>query len=216
MDRKEKAKQVLTLLSKSIKNPRTELVFHTPWQMLVAVVLSAQSTDKQVNKITARLFENFPGPADIAVLEPEELAEHIKGVGLFRNKSRHLVEAARIIMEEFDGQVPADFESLARLPGVGRKSANVILSNAFGVPALAVDTHVFRVANRIGLASAKTPLMVEKQLTEIIPREQWSVAHHLLILHGRYVCTARKPKCETCVVSSCCSHYAGDKEEGGS
>lgn len=214
MDRKEKAKRVLKLLSEVIKNPKSELIYKTPWQMLVAVVLSAQSTDKQVNKVTAPLFARYPNPADIAAMEAEELAEHINGVGLFRNKSRHLVATARIIMEQYGGEVPSDFDSLANLPGVGRKSANVILSNAFGIPALAVDTHVFRVANRIGLAEAKNPLQTERQLTEIIPKEQWSDAHHLLILHGRYMCTARKPRCDICVVSSCCSYYAADKGDG--
>jgi endonuclease-3 len=205
--RKDRAEAVLAELARLNPQPQTELYFETPWQLLVAAVLSAQSTDKQVNKVTASLFAKYPNPADIAALTPEELAEEVRNVGLFRNKSKHLVAAARAILEQHNGEVPQTFAKLASLPGVGRKTANVVLSNAFGIPALAVDTHVFRVANRLGLAKAKTPEETERQLTRAIPRKLWSDAHHWLILHGRYTCVARKPKCPICPVSDHCLYY---------
>lgn len=205
--RKEKARQIFGILQEQNPHPATELNFATPWQLLVAAVLSAQSTDKQVNKVTSGLFEKYPGPAELAVLEPEELAEEIKTLGLFRNKSRHLVSAARAVMEKHGGQVPDRLADLRQLPGVGQKTANVVLANAFGIPALAVDTHVFRVANRLGLAKARTPEETEKQLTRAIERSLWADAHHWLILHGRYVCTARKPRCMQCAVAELCDHF---------
>jgi len=197
----------LAELAKLNPQPQTELNFETPWQLLVAAVLSAQSTDKQVNKVTASLFAKYPNPADIAALTPDELAQEVRNVGLFRNKSKHLVAAARAIMEQHNGDVPQTFTELASLPGVGRKTANVVQSVAFGIPALAVDTHVFRVANRLGLAKAKTPEGTEQQLTWAIPRALWSDAHHWLILHGRYTCVARKPKCTICPVNDHCLYF---------
>lgn len=205
--RKDRAEAVLAELARLNPHPQTELNFETPWQLLVAAVLSAQSTDKQVNKVTASLFAKYPNPADMAALTPDELAEEVRNVGLFRNKSKHLVAAAREIMEQHNGGVPRTFKELSLLPGVGRKTANVVLSNAFGIPALAVDTHVFRVANRLGLAKAKTPEETERHLTRAIPRKLWSDAHHWLILHGRYICVARKPKCAICPVSDHCQYY---------
>jgi endonuclease III len=205
--RSEKAGRVLAVLGKANPSPSTELQFKTPWQLLVATILSAQSTDKQVNRITGQLFKKYPGPAELASLSPDELAKEIQGVGLFRNKSRHLAATARAVLEDHGGEVPPTLEELQALPGVGRKTANVVLSNAFGIPALAVDTHVFRVSNRIGLTQAKTPEQAEKQLTRAIPREMWSDAHHWLILHGRYICTARKPACQSCPVSAECKYY---------
>jgi endonuclease-3 len=205
--RKEKAQQVIANLQVNNPHPVTELNYETPWQLLVAAVLSAQSTDKQVNKVTASLFKKYPGPVEIAALSQEELAEEIKTLGLFRNKSKHLVAAARAVVEQYQGEVPRDKKALRELPGVGQKTANVVLANAFGIPALAVDTHVFRVANRLGLAKAKTPELTENQLTRAIKRELWSDAHHWLILHGRYTCTARNPQCPQCVISQHCDHY---------
>jgi endonuclease III len=206
--RSEKAGRVLAELGRTNPSPRTELKFKSPWQLLVATILSAQSTDRQVNRITEHLFRKYPGPAELASLSPDELEREIQGVGLFRNKSRHLAATARAVLENHGGQVPSTLEELQALPGVGRKTANVVLSNAFGVPALAVDTHVFRVSGRIGLTKAKTPEQAEKQLTRAIPREMWSEAHHWLILHGRYTCTARKPGCHACPVSADCNYYA--------
>lgn len=206
--RKKQAQKILQILARKNPHPATELVFATPWQLLVATVLSAQSTDKQVNKVTKKLFLEYPGPEEMAALTPEELAKKIKTLGLYRTKSKNLVATAQIILEKFGGQVPKTREELESLPGIGRKTANVILANAFGIPALAVDTHVFRVANRTGLAAAKNPLETEKQLTQIIPQAIWSKAHHWLILHGRYICTARSPKCHICPIYEYCRYEA--------
>ncbi len=205
--RKERANAVLTELARLNPQPQTELNFETPWQLLVAVVLSAQSTDKQVNKVTTLLFAKYPTPESMASLTPDELAEEIRNVGLFRTKSKHLVATANALVNEYNGNVPQSLAQLESLPGVGRKTANVVLSTAFDIPALAVDTHVFRVANRLGLAKAKTPEETERQLVKAIPKKLWSKAHHWLILHGRYTCTARKPKCPACPVNSYCLHY---------
>lgn len=205
--RKEKAKLIFTIMAEQNPHPVTELNFETPWQLLVATVLSAQSTDKQVNRVTALLFAKYPYPAQLAELTPEELATEIKSIGLFRTKSKHLVASARALLERYGGEVPADLASLLSLPGVGQKTANVILANAFGIPALAVDTHVFRVANRLGLAKAETPAATEKQLTSLIGRELWVDAHHWLILHGRYICLARNPHCSQCSLSEHCEYF---------
>ncbi|MCW3490709.1 endonuclease III [Dethiobacter alkaliphilus] len=210
--RKEKAEKILAVLQEENPEPVSELNFDTPWQLLVAVILSAQSTDKQVNKVTANLFAKYPSPQDMAELTPEELAEDIKSLGLFRNKAKHLVGAARAILDQHGGEVPRTLAKLQSLPGVGRKTANVVLANAFGVPALAVDTHVFRVANRLGLAKAKTPEETEKQLSRAIPRSLWADAHHWLILHGRYICVARKPRCFRCPVTQWCSWYQKEQK----
>lgn len=211
--KKEKAKRIFAILAEQNPHPETELNFKTPWQLLVATMLSAQSTDKQVNKVTSLLFEKYPSPAQLAVLTPDELAKDIKSIGLFRTKSRHLLATAKTLLERFDGEVPSDLDSLLSLPGVGQKTANVILANAFAIPALAVDTHVFRVANRIGLAKAKTPAATEKQLTAIIGRELRANAHHWLILHGRYICHARKPHCSQCSLREHCDYFQNKKEE---
>lgn len=207
MIRKERAKVIFTILKTENPHPNTELNYETPWQLLAAAMLSAQSTDKQVNIVTVTLFTKYPGPAEIATLTPDELAEEIKTLGLFRNKSKHLVAAATAILNEHGGEVPNTREELQALPGVGRKTANVVLANAFNIPALAVDTHVFRVANRIGLAKAKTPEQTEQQLMRAIPKEMWADAHHWLILHGRYVCIARSPRCLGCPIFQYCQYY---------
>ncbi len=207
MKRRERAEAIFAVLQKEIPRPVTELVYETPWQLLAAAVLSAQSTDKQVNFVTKSLFNKYPGPADMASLTPDELAKEIKTLGLFRNKSKHLVAAARVVMDQHGGDVPRTRKQLMALPGVGRKTANVVMSVAFGIPALAVDTHVFRVANRLGLANAKTPEQTEKQLMRAIPRLLWADAHHWLILHGRYTCIARSPRCSTCLVTDYCQYY---------
>ncbi|MBS3900559.1 MAG: endonuclease III [Dethiobacter sp.] len=211
--RREKAKRILAILQEQNPHPVTELNFETPWQLFVATVLSAQSTDKQVNRVTALLFDKYPCPAQLAALTPEELAEEIKSIGLFRSKSKHLVASAKALLERHGGEVPSDLTSLLALPGVGQKTANVILASAFGIPALAVDTHVFRVANRIGLAQAKTPAATEKQLTSTIIRELWADAHHWLILHGRYICHARKPHCSQCSLSEHCDYFHGQRKK---
>lgn len=213
MTRKERAKAIFAILAAANPNPETELDYETAWQLLAAAMLSAQSTDKQVNKVTATLFRKYPGPAEVAALTPEELAEEIKTLGLFRNKSKHLIATARTVVEQHGGEVPQNREALQTLPGVGRKTANVVLANAFNIPALAVDTHVFRVANRLGLAKAKTPEAVEQQLMRAIPRQLWPDAHHWLILHGRYTCSARRPKCPLCPISEHCDQYIKGKHK---
>jgi endonuclease-3 len=184
--------------------PRTELVYRTPFELLVAVVLSAQATDKSVNLATARLFEAANTPQAIASLGVEGLEPYIRSIGLYRTKAKNLVALSKILLEEHGGEVPAERAALERLPGVGRKTANVVLNTAFGHPTVAVDTHIFRVANRTGLAPGKDPLEVEQKLLRHTPPEFLKDAHHWLILHGRYVCVARKPKCPQCLIRELC------------
>lgn len=200
----ENQRQVLTALKEIYKNIGTALRFHNPFELLVATILSAQSTDKQVNKVTQNLFAKYPDAKSIAALTPEQLAEEIKSIGLYKNKSKNIVAASKMLVEQYDGQVPDTLEQLIELPGVGRKTANVVLSNAFGIPALAVDTHVFRVANRLKLTDSNDVLTSEKQLTELIPQEDWADAHHWLIWHGRLFCKARKPDCHKCQLHTIC------------
>ena len=206
MSRRRRADCVLTALRAVIPAPETELEYESHWQLLVAVILSAQCTDARVNQVTPGLFERFPDAASTAAAESEDVFPLIASVSYPNNKSKHLVGAARLLMDEFDGEVPASVQELVRLPGVGRKTAQVVASVAFDVPTLAVDTHVFRVANRLGLVreDANTPDKVERQLKRLLPEKDWGEAHHLLILHGRYTCTARSPKCDGCAAASCC------------
>lgn len=203
----ERLKRALEILKETYPDAKPELDFTTPFELLVATMLSAQSTDKQVNKVTHVLFEKYNTPEAFATLSYEELEPYIKGCGLYRTKGKNILASSKQIMEQYAGEVPRDRDTLTTLPGVGRKTANVVVSNAFGTPAIAVDTHVFRVANRIGLANAKDVLNTEKQLMETIPSEQWSIAHHWLIFHGRRVCAARNPKCNICAVRECCMNY---------
>ncbi|WP_119355529.1 endonuclease III [Azohydromonas sediminis] len=184
--------------------PTTELEFTTPFELLVAVLLSAQATDVSVNKATRRLFAVADTPQKMLALGVDGVAEYIKTIGLYRSKAKHLIETCRILVERHGGEVPRSREALEALPGVGRKTANVVLNVAFGEPTIAVDTHIFRVANRTGLAPGKTPLEVEQRLLERVPPQYLHDAHHWLILHGRYVCQARKPLCERCAVRRWC------------
>lgn len=209
---KEKTALILEKLTAHYPKAGPGLSYSNPFELLVATILSAQTTDEQVNKITKRLFEDLPGPREIAALEPKALEPYLKSLGLYRNKSRFLVETARLLLARFKGQVPDNFEELTTLPGVGRKTANVVLSNAFNVPALAVDTHVFRVARRLGLAKGKTTLLVEEELKLKVPQEQWIKAHHQLIAHGRALCQARKPKCPECFLKKLCQHAEHARE----
>lgn len=206
MEQAERKKEILALLRGIYADAGTALQFNNPFELLIATILAAQSTDRQVNVITASLFKKYPDPASFARLTPEELEQDIKGVGLYKNKSRHIIGACRKLLEKHRGEVPSSREELEALPGVGRKTANVVLSVGFGQPALAVDTHVLRVANRLGLAKAKNPLETERQLCAIIPRHLWSKAHHWLIHHGRQVCKARKPLCSNCPLAEYCSN----------
>jgi len=183
---------------------KTALVYDSPFQLLVATVLSAQTTDEQVNRITGQLFSAVPSIYELSRMKPSELEPFLKSCGLYRHKSKNLINAAKIIVEKHGGRVPDSFEELLKLPGVGRKTANVIISSAFGKPALAVDTHVFRVSRRLGLADGATADLVESQLKRIIPIDCWSDAHHRLIAHGRSVCHARKPLCSKCFLENLC------------
>jgi endonuclease-3 len=188
--------------------PRSELAYSSVFELLAAVLLSAQATDVGVNKATRRLFAIAPTPRKMLELGLDTLMEHVRTIGLFRTKARNLLETCRILVHEHGGQVPRSREALEKLPGVGRKTANVVLNVAFGEPTMAVDTHVFRVANRTGLAPGRTPLEVETRLLERVPPAYRADAHHWLILHGRYVCTARAPQCRSCSVQRWCDHGA--------
>ena len=192
------------ILARDDPAPRTELNFTNEFTLLVAVVLSAQATDKGVNKATETLFKRADSPAKILALGEESIREEVKTIGLYRNKAKNVFKLSEILVTQFDGHVPRDMESLMSLPGVGRKTANVVMNEAFGVATFAVDTHVYRVSNRTGLAPGKTELAVEKKLDRRIPEPYRQHAHHWLILHGRYICLARKPKCYICPVSDLC------------
>ncbi|MBC2768697.1 endonuclease III [Pusillimonas minor] len=186
--------------------PTTELNFDNPFQLLIAVMLSAQATDKSVNIATARFFPTHGTPQGILALGLDGLTDHIKTIGLFKTKARNVIETCRILIEQHDGQVPETREALEALPGVGRKTANVVLNTAFGHPTIAVDTHIFRVANRTGIAPGKTVLDVEKRLERVIPKEFLVDSHHWILLHGRYICVARKPKCPQCGIADLCEY----------
>jgi len=201
----ERRAKILDALEEHYPDAKCALIHSNPFELLVATILSAQCTDERVNLVTARLFQKYKTPQDFARLTPKELEEEIKELGLFRNKAKNIVAMSQKLLLEYGGDVPKDRESLESLPGVGRKTANVVLSNAFDIPAIAVDTHVFRVANRLGLVSrAPNPLAVERQLMKNIPKDRWSQAHHWLIHHGRQVCEARKPKCDVCPLLPYC------------
>ncbi|HKL62989.1 MAG TPA: endonuclease III [Woeseiaceae bacterium] len=187
-------------------HPATELEYSTPFELLVAVILSAQATDVGVNKATRELFPVANTPAAILALDVDGLSRYIRTIGLYNSKAKNIIETCRILEEEHGGEVPRDREALEALPGVGRKTANVILNTAFGEPVIAVDTHIFRVANRTGLAKGKTPLEVEKRLSRLTPEEFLKDAHHWLILHGRYVCKARRPNCPDCIIADLCEY----------
>lgn len=195
--------EVLGELEKLYPQAGAELNFTNPFETVIATVLAAQCTDKRVNIVTAKLFPKYPDAKAMAKLTPEELEPMIQECGLFHTKARNIVELCRILVAKYDGRVPDTMEELVQLPGVGRKTANVVLANAFGKPAFAVDTHVFRVSNRIGLAHANNVEQTERQLMEAVPRDRWSHTHHLLIWHGRRCCTARKPACERCPIVQC-------------
>lgn len=200
--------RIFERLAEAIQKPETELVYTTPFELLVAVVLSAQATDKSVNLATQKLFAVANTPASLLALGEEALKPFISSIGLFNSKARHLIALSQQLLDRHQGEVPDDRAALESLPGVGRKTANVILNTAFGHPTIAVDTHLFRLANRIGLAPGKTVLAVEKGLLKHTPKAFLRDAHHLLILHGRYVCTARNPLCGSCVIRDLCGYKA--------
>ncbi|WP_456415249.1 endonuclease III [Oceanithermus profundus] len=202
--KRERALRILKKLEAAYPEARTELRHENPFQLLVATVLSAQATDKSVNEATPALFARFPTPEALAAATPEEVEPFIRRIGLFRTKARNLVALARKLVEEHGGEVPRDKKALMALPGVGWKTATVVLGAAFGVPGIAVDTHLARLAHRLCLSRAKTPEKIGAELEALFPREKWVFVHHALILHGRYVCTARKPKCDACVLADDC------------
>jgi len=210
-----KRRRIFERLKAANPAPTTELHYRTPFELLVAVILSAQATDKGVNKATEKLFKVANTPRGILKLGEAGLKEYIKTIGLFNGKAKNIIATCQLLVERHKGKVPDSREALEALPGVGRKTANVILNTAFGQPTMAVDTHIFRVANRIGLAAGKTPLAVEKQLLDNVPKKYLHDAHHWLILHGRYVCTARKPQCPSCIIRDLCEYpdkTAGQRE----
>jgi len=200
----QKRREIFERLRAANPHPKSELAYRTPYELLVAVVLSAQATDKSVNLATARLYPVANTPEKIVALGEARLMEYIKTIGLFRNKAKNILSLSGIILEKHGGEVPQTREALESLPGVGRKTANVVLNVAFHQPTMAVDTHIFRVANRTGLGPGKDPLEVERKLVQFTPPEFMQHAHHWLILHGRYVCLARKPKCPECLIRDLC------------
>ncbi len=203
---REKRREIFARFRAANPHPTTELAYSSPFELLIAVILSAQATDRSVNKATERLFEVANTPQAMLELGEGGLKEYIKTIGLFNTKAKNIIKTCQILVEKYGGEVPRDREALESLPGVGRKTANVVLNTAFGEPTMAVDTHIFRVANRTGLAPGKTPLAVEKKLLKVIPEEFLQDAHHWLILHGRYTCTARKPRCGSCIIEDLCEY----------
>ncbi|WP_337042363.1 endonuclease III [Emticicia sp. 17c] len=209
MNKKERYKALINYFTEHYPEAQTELNYTNPYELLVAVILSAQCTDKRVNMITPKLFERFPTPESLAASTAEEVFEYIRSVSYPNNKSKHLVGMARMLIHEYHSEVPNTIEDLQRMPGVGRKTANVIVSVIYNQPAMAVDTHVFRTSHRLGLVpkTAKSALLVEKELVKYIPKDKIAVAHHWLILHGRYICIARTPKCGECNLKGFCLAY---------
>ncbi len=209
--KREQKMQILAGLEEMYPDAKAELVFSNPYEMMVATILSAQCTDKQVNKVTPAVFARYPDALSMAEAREEDLYPMVKSCG-FRTKAANIIAACRMIRDEYNGQVPDTMEALTRLPGVGRKTANVVLFNAFGIPAFAVDTHVFRVSNRLGLCKADTVEETERQMTRLIPKEKWGQAHHWLIWHGRRLCKAQRPLCDECALRELCP--SAEKHQG--
>ena len=204
MTEKQRKNNILNYFRENVPVAESELDFKNPYQLIVAVILSAQCTDKRVNMHTPALFMRFPNPQMLAEATFEEVYDLIKSISFPNNKAKHLLGMAKMLVEEFGGEVPSETQQLERLPGVGRKTANVVASIIYNKPVIAVDTHVFRVSHRLGFSKGKTPLEVEKDLNKLIPMEERAIAHHWLILHGRYICTARNPKCGACPIREYC------------
>lgn len=199
-------------IDKIYENPKCELVFSTPYELLIAVILSAQCTDKRVNVVTKELFKEYNTPFKMVTLSAKQLEEKIHSCGFFRNKAKHILDCSKDLIEKYNGEVPEDKEALKNLAGVGEKTANVVLSMAFNIPAIAVDTHVFRVSNRLGLANADNVTKTQKDLERVLPKEKWIKFHYALVLHGRYVCSSQRPKCESCELKDLCKFYLKDKK----
>ena len=203
---KQKIRDIFLRFQAQNPHPTTELIYHSAFELLIAVILSAQATDVSVNKATAKLYSVANTPQKILALGLDQLKEYVKSIGLYNSKAQNIIKTCELLIQKHQGQVPNQREALEALPGVGRKTANVVLNTAFGEPTMAVDTHIFRVANRIGIAKGKTPLAVELGLIKNIPKEFLLDAHHWLILHGRYVCTARTPHCSSCLIQDLCEY----------
>ena len=201
---RETVVRILDLLKEEYPEAGCALDYGTKFHLLCAVVLSAQTTDVSVNKVTPALFERFPGPEEMALAKPGEIESIIRQIGLYKNKAANLVKLSRVLNEQYHGEVPGTYEELTGLPGVGRKTANVVLAEGFGEQRIAVDTHVFRVSNRIGLASSDDVVRTEEMLMDVLPHDRWTEAHHLLIFHGRRTCKARKPECDRCAIAEYC------------
>jgi len=207
MMRKNKVHTILELLAEAYPEAKCDLNYQNPFQLLIATILSAQTTDQKVNKITAQLFAEYPTPQKLLKASISKLEKIINPIGLYRTKAKRILETCEILVKEYNGEVPSDIDKLTKLPGVGRKTANVVLANAFNIPAFPVDTHVKRVAKRLGLTNETDPEKVEKDLTNLIPLEYWIDTHHRLIYHGRKICLAKKPQCNNCPLNSNCSYY---------
>lgn len=208
----EKAEKIIDILKKTYPDAKCQLNYATSFQLLTATILSAQTTDKKVNAVTSKLFKEYDTPDKILKLSQGQLEDFIREIGLYRNKAKNILAMCKMLIEDYNGKVPQSMDELIKLPGVGRKTADVVLSNAFNIPAIAVDTHVFRVSNRIGLANSKNVYETEKQLMKNIEKKDWSLSHHLLIFHGRNVCTARNPKCSICAIKQYCDYTSGVSE----
>jgi len=214
MTRQERFQKFVAYFEINLPDPETELNYNNPYELLIAVILSAQCTDKRVNIVTPQLFSRFPTPEELAYSEPEEVFPFIKSISYPNNKSKHLVGMSKMLVEDFGGNVPSDVKELQKLPGVGRKTANVIASVVYNKPTMAVDTHVFRVSARIGLTMrAKTVLQTENQLVKNLPKDKIHIAHHWLILHGRYTCMSRTPRCSICGITSFCKYFEKNNQK---
>ncbi|WP_187264472.1 endonuclease III [Pontibacter beigongshangensis] len=209
MQKKERFRHLIGYFTQNFPEPQTELAYTSPYELMVAVVLSAQCTDKRVNMVTPALFEAYPTPVHLATATPDDILPYIKSISYPNNKAKHLAGLGKMLVEQFNSEIPSTVQDLVKLPGVGRKTANVIVSVIWNQPAMAVDTHVFRVSKRLGLVTkeAKTPLEAEKQLIAHLPQDLIAKAHHWLILHGRYICVARRPKCEECPLTHFCQFF---------
>ena len=203
-DHRKRLREIAKTLQRTMLTPKMELDHRSPWELLVATILSAQCTDLRVNQVTPSLFRRYRGPAELAVADLPELEQLIRSTGFFKNKAKHLIASSKAVTERFSEQVPQSMEELITLPGVGRKTANVILGNAFGKPSIVVDTHVKRVAKRLGLTRSDNPDRVEQDLQQLVPKSLWTAVSQRLLLHGRYVCLARKPQCHTCAIYRHC------------
>ena len=199
--------EIINAVNELYENPKCELMFSSNYELLVAVILSAQCTDKRVNQVTSELFKEYNTPEKMITLSQDELEQKIHSCGFFHNKAKHILEASKDLIEKYDGEIPNDKQKLKNLAGVGEKTANVVLATAFNVPAIAVDTHVFRVSNRLGLANSKDVLKTQKQLEKNLPKDMWIKFHYALVLHGRYVCKSQRPDCKNCKLSNCCKYF---------